>query len=142
MPVDLDAVATAFVEALVSQPEARNAFYAAMHPRDDASGAAVVNEYAAGATPIAATDITALLVLIAEKLGATSGGGGAAISSSNIIGEHDGASGNIMPGDEGGGGSSIGDTGGRSSNIIGDRPDDEGGTAANIIGDGDGPKPE
>jgi hypothetical protein len=140
MPVDLDAVATAFVEALVSQPAARNAFYAAMHPRDDATGAAVVNQYAPGASPITADDITALLGLISEKLGATSTAGGASISASNIIGENDGASGNIMPGDEGGGGSSIGDGGGQASNIIGHRPEDEGGTASNIIGDG--PEPE
>jgi len=128
MPVDLDAVATAFVEALVSQPDARNAFYAAMHPRDDATGAAVVNQYAPGASPVAASDITALLALIAEKLSATSTSGGASISASNIIGEHEGVSGNIMPGDEGGGGSSIGDSGAQSSNIIGHRPEDEGET--------------
>ncbi len=143
MRSDLQSVATAFVEILLTNAEARNAYSAATQSHNDAAAASVVNRFVSPVPPVAATDMPDLAPLVAAGLAARSGAKSATTSTETS-----------EPGDVGGSGASVmgetgepGDVGGSGASVMGDTSDasgtpkdeveeaDGGGSATNVMRD-------
>jgi hypothetical protein len=125
MRSDLQSVANAFVEILLTNAEARNSYSAASQSHDDAAAANVVNRSLSPVPPIAATDMADLAPLVAAGLAAR--GGAKSVPASTE--------------------SEPGDVGGSGASVMGDKPDatgspkdevdeaDGGGSSINVMRD-------
>ena len=79
MPPDFNAIAAAFVAALLENADARATFSAALDPVDPVAAIAVINEYASVEPPLDPTDFAPLFHHIKRLLQAAQGSGATGI---------------------------------------------------------------